>query len=96
MTNEELKKESGIVTLISLEAYQNFLTVFPENEYDKLKESMMRFIKLAVDKIDGLYDYCLETIPLAQKYGVYEWYMMSIEIYKKPILEKLQEKKENE
>ena len=87
----DIKREERIGEIISNLIYLQhaLLEADANTNSDKIDETIASMVKYFIDDEKGLYDYILESVPLAQDKGVYEWAFNSVYLYRKVTLEKI-------
>ena len=87
MMNLEDKMGKMFVALI--ETYQMLITdsIKQGKSIERVDESLKILIRMYLERIEGLSEYCLENMPLAQEKGVKEWIYDSVVMYKQPVLD---------
>ena len=96
MKNKEMEDKIGIIFKSLMYLYPILLEACQEPGaiQENCDKTIKAMIKHLFEAEEGLYEYALEAVPLAQENGVYEWVFNSVEMYKETILEQLAKRKE--
>lgn len=93
--NKELDDALGLVFVESIDLQSYLLQTAIELGKPLLyvDEAIVKIVRMKIDVVPGLFEYALDTVPLAKDKGVYEWAYDSVAMYRQPVIEMMENKK---